>query len=66
MTADELVMIVTVLIAVVPWAMSIHAKVALIAQSMEGLPELVQKTQVKLQSHEQAIQALQAAAVARH
>jgi hypothetical protein len=46
--------------------MSIHAKVALIAAAMEGMPEFVSKTQARLEHHEQAIQALQAAAAARH
>ena len=53
------------LLAVVPWAMSMHAKVAMIAHAMEGLPELVHKTQVTLERHEQAITALQTAAAAR-
>jgi hypothetical protein len=65
MTTDQLLIGVTVLAAVVPWAMSIHAKVAIIAQAMEGVPELVQKTQVRLEQHEKAIAALQAAASAR-
>jgi hypothetical protein len=46
--------------------MSIHAKVALIASAMEGLPELVRETRAKLDQHETAIKALQKAAVARH
>jgi hypothetical protein len=66
MSADEMLIAITVLIAVVPWAMSIHAKVALIAAAMEGMPEFVSKTQARLEHHEQAIQALQAAAAARH
>jgi len=66
MTADQMLIVITVLIAVVPWAMSIHAKVALIAHAMEGMPEFVSKTQARLEHHEQAIQALQAAAAARH
>ncbi len=66
MTADQMLIVITVLIAVVPWAMSIHAKVALIAHAMEGMPEFVSKTQARLDHHEQAIQALQAAAATRH
>lgn len=66
MTTDEVLIAITGLVAIVPWAMSIHAKVALIAHAMEGLPELVRDTRHRLEKHEQAIQALQAAAVARH
>ena len=65
MTTDQMLIGITVLVAVVPWAMSMHAKVAMIAQAMEGLPELVHKTQVTLERHEQAITALQAATAAR-
>jgi hypothetical protein len=46
--------------------MSIHAKVSTIAHAMEGLPELVRESQLKLERHEQAIQALQKAAAAGH
>lgn len=66
MTTDQMLIGITVLVAVVPWAMSMHAKVATIAHAMEGLPELVHKTQVTLERHEQAITALQTAAAARH
>ena len=66
MTTDQILIGVTVLVAVVPWAMSMHAKVSMIAHAMDGLPELVHQTQVKLERHEQAITALQTAAAARH
>jgi hypothetical protein len=66
MQTDHLLLIVTALAAVVPWAMSIHAKVSSIASSMEGLPELVHETQVRLERHEQAIQTLQKAAASGH
>lgn len=66
MQTDHLLLIVTALAAVVPWAMSIHAKVSSIAASMEGLPELVHETQVRLERHEQAIQTLQKAAASSH
>ena len=66
MTTDQILIGVTVLVAVVPWAMSMHAKVSMIAHAMDGLPELVHQTQVKLERHEQAITALQSAAAARH
>jgi hypothetical protein len=66
MQTDNILLLITVVVAVVPWAMSIHAKVALIAQAMEGMPELVRETHATLQKHEQAIKALQASAAARH
>ena len=66
MSSDQILIAITLFVAVVPWAMSIHAKVALIAHAMEGLPELVHQTHAKLEEHEKAITALQAAAAARH
>ena len=42
----------TVAAAVVPWAMSIHAKVAVIAKSVEELPELVKELRETLEEHE--------------
>lgn len=42
----------TVAAAVVPWAMSIHAKVAVIARSVEELPELVRELRETLEEHE--------------
>lgn len=66
MQTDHLLFLITLIVAVVPWAMSIHAKVALIAQAMEGMPELVRETRATLEQHEQAIKALQASAAARH
>ena len=42
----------TVAAAVVPWAMSIHAKVAVIARSVEELPELVKELRDTLEEHE--------------
>jgi len=44
--------LVTVLIAAIPWAMSIHAKVAVIASSVESLPEIVGELREVLQEHE--------------
>ena len=66
MQTDHVLIAVTLGAAVVPWAMSIHAKVSAIAQAMAGVPELVRETQVLLERHEQAIKALQTAAVARN
>lgn len=42
----------TVVVAVVPWAMSIHAKVAVIAKSVEELPALVKELRETLEEHE--------------
>jgi hypothetical protein len=38
--------------AVVPWAMSIHAKVAVIARSVEELPSLIKELSETLEEHE--------------
>jgi hypothetical protein len=38
--------------AVIPWAFSIHAKVAVIANSVESLPEIVEEMREALQEHE--------------
>lgn len=64
METDQLLVLATLVAAVIPWAMSIHAKVSTIASAMEGLPELVRESQLKLERHEQAIKALQQAAAA--
>jgi ABC-type molybdate transport system permease subunit len=60
--------VATIAIAVIPWAMSIHAKVAVIATAVESLPEVVQELKQVLEEHEdrledhaKKIQALQAA-----
>lgn len=42
----------SVIAACIPWAFSIHAKVALIAHSVEALPELVRRLEGKLDTHE--------------
>lgn len=66
MQTDEILLLATLVAAVVPWAMSIHAKVSTIAAAMEGLPDMVRESQLKLERHEQAIQALQKATAAGH
>ena len=66
MATDQLLIVVTILVAAIPWAMSIHAKVATIAAAMEGMPELVRETKSRLDHHAEAIKTLQAAATARH
>lgn len=44
--------LVTVLLAAIPWAMSMHAKVAVIASSVESLPDIVRELREVLQEHE--------------
>lgn len=62
-------LLATVAIAVVPWAMSIHAKVAVIAHSVESLPEIVEELrdcieehESRLAEHDKEIQALKVSA----
>ena len=43
---------VTAACAVAPWAFSIHAKVAVIASSVESLPEIVEELREALLEHE--------------
>ncbi len=43
---------VTAACAVVPWAFSIHAKVAVIASAVESLPQVVEELRQALQEHE--------------
>lgn len=38
--------------AIVPWAFSIHAKVAVIASAVEGLPQVVEELRQVLHEHE--------------
>lgn len=45
-------LIATVAAAVVPWAFSIHAKVAVIAHSVESLPEIVAELRDCIAEHE--------------
>jgi predicted butyrate kinase (DUF1464 family) len=59
--------------AVVPWAFSMHAKVAVIAHSVESLPEMFKELKDKLtehesrlNSHEEKIAALQTPPRPRH
>jgi len=55
MTNELLIGLVGVAIAAVPWAMSIHAKVAVIAESVRALPEIVQQLRHQVESHEQRL-----------
>lgn len=57
--------LISIAAAVVPWAFSLHAKVAVIASSVEHLPELVQELhktitnhEARLDQHEKEIKAL--------
>ena len=44
--------VISSLAAVVPWAFSMHAKVAVIASSVESLPEIVEEIRQALEEHE--------------
>ena len=55
MTTDDLqwwTIAAGVAVAVVPWAFSIHAKVAVIAHSVESLPEIVEELRDCIAEHE--------------
>jgi ABC-type molybdate transport system permease subunit len=43
---------ISVAAAVIPWAFSIHAKVAVIANSVESLPEIVEEMREAIAEHE--------------
>lgn len=45
----------TAVCAVVPWAFSIHAKVAVIASAVENLPEVVDELRDVLREHERRL-----------
>lgn len=56
---------ISVAAAVIPWAFSLHAKVAVIANSVESLPEMFEELREqmaehedRLDQHDEAIQAL--------
>ncbi len=73
-TETELwLLFITVATAVVPWAFSIHAKVALIASAVSTIPEVLDRLKATLHEHErrldrhdQELQALKTPAVARN
>ena len=46
----------SVVVAVVPWAMSIHAKVAVIAHAVEALTQVVDELREALQEHEHRLE----------
>lgn len=41
--------------AIVPWAFSLHSKVAVIANSVEALPRIVEEIREALQEHEERL-----------
>jgi ABC-type molybdate transport system permease subunit len=45
-------LVVTCAAAVVPWAFSLHSKVAVIASAVESLPEMVAELRDMLEEHE--------------
>ena len=48
-------LVITAACAVVPWAFSLHAKVAVIANSVEALPQIVEEIREALQEHEERL-----------
>lgn len=52
MQIEQWMLVLTAVCAVVPWAFSIHAKVAVIASSVEHLPEMVEELRDVLREHE--------------
>ena len=52
MEVELLMIFATAAVAVVPWAFSIHAKVAVIASAAEGLPDVVEELRHVLKEHE--------------
>jgi ABC-type molybdate transport system permease subunit len=52
MEVELLMLFATAAVAVVPWAFSIHAKVAVIASAVEGLPDVVEELRHVLKEHE--------------
>lgn len=46
---------ITVSAAVVPWAFSIHAKVAVIAESMQTIPMMFEQVKAILREHEERL-----------
>jgi hypothetical protein len=66
---EHWLVLISAVAAVIPWAFSIHAKVAVIANAVESLPEMVQELrqalaehEVRLDEHEKEIATLKAQA----
>lgn len=55
MEIEVWMLVLTGMCAVVPWAMSIHAKVAVIASAVEGLPDVVEELREILHEHERRL-----------
>lgn len=55
--AEFWMVVITAACAVVPWAFSLHAKVAVIANSVEALPQIVEEIREALQEHEERLDA---------
>jgi len=52
---EFLTVVVTVALAVIAWAGSIHAKVSVIANAVESLPEMVEELREALAEHEERL-----------
>ena len=52
METEVVMLLATAAAAVIPWAMSIHAKVAVIASAVENLPDVVEELRQVLHEHE--------------
>lgn len=52
METEVLMLFATAAVAVIPWAMSMHAKVAVIAAAVENLPDVVEELRLVLKEHE--------------
>jgi hypothetical protein len=73
MNADFWMIAVAVGAAVIPWAFSIHAKVAVIADTVQRMPEMFEELketladhEARLEVHEQEIQTLKNKAAPSH
>lgn len=55
MSPETWMLVATCACAVVPWAFSIHAKVAVIASAVESLPQVVEELREALQEHEERL-----------
>lgn len=61
MDPETVIIFVTVACAAVPWAFSIHGKVAIIATAMQSLPQLlarIEQHEERLNLHEKEIKRL--------
>ena len=71
--AELWMLIISACAAVVPWAFSIHAKVAVIADTVQRMPEMFEELketladhEARLEVHEQEIQTLKNKAAPSH